>query len=324
MYYNRALSKSFADLLAPDGDLRWLFDLVKQHPELDFLTGKNNTEEWISVYRGLGRLLRIRPTSNPDEIKIDAHPAYQELDPSLYGRKTTNENFSTKLLDLVKKVSDNQRFFSHYNNKKEGYYQNAFSRQYGICGNPNDEFVILDKEAVIGYENQKEKDSILKPIQDDYQALLRDLSQSSNKRYGKNTNKKATGNELDFIALSKNGDILLIEFKDGKNPSGIYLSPFQIGGYYDLWSGFPKLSLKISLERLAIQKQEIGLINPGWKIPKPNRIIPVLIISDYNYKSTAKKKFEEVMDHLRYWKHTSVLKDLQTYNFTLQDGLTPW
>ena len=119
MYYNRALSKSFADLLAPNGDLRWLFNLVKQHPELDFLTGKNNAEEWISVYRGLGRLLRIRPTSSPDEIKIDAHPAYQKLDPSLYGRKGTNENFSTKLLDLIQKVSDSPRFFSHYNNKKE-------------------------------------------------------------------------------------------------------------------------------------------------------------------------------------------------------------
>ena len=164
MYYNRILSKSFADLIAPNGDLRWLFDLVKQHPELDFLTGSNKSGDWISVYRGLGRLLRIRPTSNPKEIKIDAHPAYQELVPSLYGRKGTNENFSVKLLDLVQKVSDNPQFFSHYNNKKEGYYQNAFSRQYGICGKPDDEFVILDKEAVIGYENQEEKDSILLPF----------------------------------------------------------------------------------------------------------------------------------------------------------------
>ena len=326
MYYNRTLTGSFANLLKPNGDLRWLFDLVKLHQELDFLTGSNKSGYWISVYRGLGRLLRIRPTSNPKEIKIDAHPAYEELDPSLYGRKGTNENFSTKFIDLVKKVSENQKFFSHYNNKKEGYYQNAFSRRYGICGKADDEFVILDKEAVIGYENQAEKDSILLPIQQDYQALLKDLSQSysQSNRYGKNTRKKATGNELDFIALNKNGDILLIEFKDGKNPSGIYLSPFQIGGYYDLWTGFPKLPLKISLERLAKQKQEIGLINPDWKIPKPNRIIPVLIISEYNYKSTAKKKFEEVMDHLRYWKGTSVLKDLQTYNFSLQDGLTPW
>jgi len=324
MYYNRTLSESLAKLLKPNGDLRWLFNLVKQHHELDFLTGKNNTGEWISVYRGLGRLLRIRPTNNPNEIKIDAHPAYQELFPSLYGSKVINENFSNKLLDLVQRVAESPKFFSQYNNKKEGYYQNEFSIRYGICGKPDDEFVILDKEAVIGYENQEEKNSILIPIQEGYQVLLKILSQSNPKRYGKNTRKKATGNELDFIALKKNGDILLIEFKDGKNPSGIYLSPFQIGGYYDLWSDFPKLSLKISISQLADQKQEIGLINPDWKMPKPKRIIPILIISDYNYKSSAKQKYEEVMDFVRARKGESFLANIKTYNYTTENGLRSW
>lgn len=324
MYYNRALSKSFADLLAPSGDLRWLFDLVKQHPELDFLTGSNKSGDWISVYRGLGRLLRIRPTSNPNEIKIDAHPAYQEFDPSIYGCKGTNEDFSAKLLDLVQKVSESQNFFSHYNNKKEGYYQNSFSRRYGICGKPDDEFVILDKEAVIGYEDQAEKDSILIPIQDSYQNLLNDLSQADPSKFGKNEGKKATGNELDFIALNKDGEILLIEFKHWENPSGVYLSPLQIGGYYDLWTGYPFKSLKDSILQLAEQKQEIGLINPEWKIPEPKRIIPVLIISEYNYNSSAKLKFDEVLNFSRSRKGNSFLGGIQTYNFTTQDGLIPW
>ena len=324
MYYNRTLSDSFSKLIKPGGDLRWLFDLVKQHRELDFLTGRNNAGEWISVYRGLGRLIRIRPTSNTNEIKIDANIAYQELVPSLFGRKGTNENFSVKLLNLVQKVAESPRFFSDYNNEKEGYYQNEFSRQFGICGNPNDEFVVIDKEAVIGYEDQEEKNSNLIPLQNSYQVLLKVLSQSNPKRYGKNTDKKATGNELDFIALSKDGIILLIEFKHWKYPSGVYLSPFQIGGYYDLWSDFPISNLYRSVIQMATQKQEVGLINPDWKVPEPNGITPVLIISEYNYKSSAKTKFDEVLKFMRSRKGSSFLENIRTYNYTLQDGLTPW
>ena len=61
MYYNRTISKEFASLLETGSKLRWLFDFVKNHKELDFLIGKNNSKEWISVYRGLTRILTILP-----------------------------------------------------------------------------------------------------------------------------------------------------------------------------------------------------------------------------------------------------------------------
>ena len=41
MYYNRTISKGLASLLETGGELRWLFDFVKNHKELDFLIGKN-------------------------------------------------------------------------------------------------------------------------------------------------------------------------------------------------------------------------------------------------------------------------------------------
>lgn len=324
MYYNRTLSEPFAKLIKPDGDLRWLFDVVKQHQELDFLTGRNNAGEWISVYRGLSRLIRIRPTSNPNEIKVDAAQAYKELVPSIYGRKGINENFSSNLIELVQKVSESPRFFKYYNNRKEGYYQNELSRKYGICGTPTDEFVIVDKEAVIGYASQKKKDSILTPLMETYQGILNELSLSNPKRYGKNIGKKATGNELDFLAIDKQGTILLIEFKDRLSPNGIYLSPFQIGGYYDLWTQFPKDELIQAIIQMAEQKKKIGLINPEWKIPKLKDIVPVLIISEYNYKSKAKEKYYEVMEFVRARKGNSFLKNINTYTFTLQNGLNPW
>ena len=72
------------------------------------------------------------------------------------------------------------------------------------------------------------------------------------------------------------------------------------------------------------QKQNIGLINKNWKRPPAlKEIIPVLIISDYNYKSSAKIKFNEVMHFIRD-EQVEFLANLQTYNFTLKNGLAKW
>jgi hypothetical protein len=325
MYYNRTLSGSFAKLIKPGGNLRWLFDLVHERNDLDFLIGQNNSKEWISVYRGTSRLLTIIKTSKADLIRVDGAKAYKDLMPELYGKRNTSDNFKETLLHLADIVSNNSSFNGYYNNKKEGYYQNELSRKYGIRGNPEDEYVIIDKEAVIGYEDQQEKNSILAPLQAHYKGIIKELSKYNPKRFGKDLeNKKSVGNELDFLALDNLGNILLIEFKDGSNTSGIYLSPFQIGAYLDLWNLLPRPEFDNTTIQMLEQKKNIGLINPGKKKPKLGDIIPVLIISNYNYKSTAKQKYKEVMDFVRARKGESFLENIKTYNYTTENGLGPW
>ena len=137
--------------------------------------------------------------------------------------------------------------------------------------------------------------------------------------------RKAIGNELDFFALDKEGNILLIEYKHGTNTSGIYLSPLQIGMYNDIFTYFPKNELETAVFEMLEQKQNIGLINPNWK--KPNYIkdlIPVLIISEFNYKSSAKTKFDEILQFTRKQFGSSFLNNLQTFNFTMKNGLNNW
>jgi len=257
MYYNRTLSNSFSKIIEPGGDLRWLFEFVQERNDLDLLIGRNDSMEWISVYRGTSRLLRIKKTKDPARIKLDGAKAYQELAPDLFGKKNTSDDFLFVLLGLVETASSNSRFDRYYNNKKEGYFQNELSRRFGICGKPGDEFVIVDKEAVIGYENQQEKDSILNPLQHNYKEMLKELSESNPKIFGSNLEKKSVGNELDFLAFDKQGNILLIEYKDGSNASGIYLSPFQVGIYYDLWDQFPRPELEQTICEMVSQKRKL-------------------------------------------------------------------
>lgn len=312
-------------LIEDKGELRWLFDFVKEQPELDFLIGRNNSKEWISVYRGLSRVLIITKTRSTNIIKIDGANAYKILVPTLYGKKDISHNFKTEMESLLSMVADNSKFDRYYKNKKEGYYQNILSRKYGICGSKNDDFVIIDKEAVVGYLNQKEKDIAINKIQPKYKQLQKDISLKDSKRYGKNNDKKAVGNELDFLALDKAGNILLIEYKHGTNTSGIYLSPIQIGMYYDLFTNLPRKDLEKAVQQMLIQKQKIGLINPDWEMPnKIEDIIPVLVISEYNIRSSAKQKFDEIFTFSKKQLGLDFLNNLLMYNYTEEKGLLKW
>ena len=325
MYYNRKISDSFAKLIEKGGKLRWVFDFVKNHPDLDFLIGKNNSKEWISVYRGLTRIISILPTDDPHRIKIEATNTYKQMSGNLYGIKSIKDNFQKDIENIISQIEGKKQFDRYYKNKKEGYYQNILSRKHGIHSSANDDFVIIDKEAVIGYSNQKEKDKLLGNIQEKYKQLQKEISILNPKRYGKNLAKKAIGNELDFLALDKEGNVLLIEYKHGTSTSGIYLSPLQIGMYNDIFTSFPKKDLECAVFEMLEQRQKIGLINPDWT--KPNsikNIIPVLIISEHNYKSSAKTKFEEILRFTRKQLGTGFLNDLQTFNFTLKNGLSNW
>ena len=158
MYYNRKLSDNFASLIEKNGNLKWLYDFVLKNKELDFLIGKNNSTEWISVYRGLSRILKIEPYKRSKALKFSAAKAYKRLAEeygyNIYGNHESSRNFEKDLIALVDKIASDKKFNRSYNNKKEGYFQSILSRQYGICGNADDEFVILDKEVVIGYENE--------------------------------------------------------------------------------------------------------------------------------------------------------------------------
>lgn len=324
MYYNRTISNSFSILLEKGGALEWLFQFVKNREDLDFLIGKNTSKEWISIYRGLTRIISISLSKN-NFILIDADVRYKKLSSNLFGKKNINQNFQNEIEDIIIQIERNSKFDRYYKNKKEGYYQNELSRRYGICCYSKSDFVILDKEAVIGYSNKAEKDKIFGNVQQKYRLLQQEISDFNDKRFGKNLNKKALGNELDFLALDKYGNILLIEYKHGTNTSGIYLSPLQIGLYFDVFSIFPKKELENSVFEMLEQKQKIGLINPDWKKPKHIReIIPVLIISEYNYNSSAKTKYNEVLQFTREKLSSKFLSNIETFNITLENGLTKW
>lgn len=325
MYYNRTLSDSFSAHIEHAGQLRWLFDFVKENDDLDFLIGKSNSGEWISAYRGLSRIAAIRKMHNPNIVKVDGAQSYKEIAPEIYGNHELPFDFSNELSTLRREVSENPDFDRYYNNQKEGYYQNELSRLFGICGTAEDDFVIVDKEAVVGYSDQAEKDKIFGALRKKYKKLQKAISNKDPKRYGAKLDQKAIGGELDFLALDRQGNILLIEYKHGTNTSGIYLSPLQIGLYFDIFSKLDRSELIETVYEMVEQKQRIGLIKPDWPVPKiSGEIIPELIISNYNYNSSAKEKYDEILDFVRSRQKGPFLENIKTFNYTTETGLNDW
>jgi hypothetical protein len=324
MYYDRTLKNGFATLLEKGGALRWLFEFVRNHEELDFLIGRNSSSQWISVYRGLTRIITIKPRG-AYSIFVDAANKYKCISTNLYGIKSIYDNFQTEIESLLIQIKIDCQFDRYFKNGKEGYFQNELSRRYGICGNENDDFVIIDKEAVIGYKGQEEKSNLLGNIREKYKQLQEEISKHYSKDYGKDLKKKPIGNELDFLALDKKGNILLIEYKHGTNTSGIYLSPLQIGLYYEIFTNYPREKLVKVVLQMLCQKQKIGLINPNWTNPDCIKdIIPVLIISKYNEDSCAKVKYENILNITRQKNGLGFLSNIQTFNYTSEIGLSKW
>jgi len=326
MYYDRTLSPSTASLIEKNGELRWLYDFVKSHKDLDFLVGKNNKTEWISVYRGLSRILTINPYKNePNKIKISAAEAYKDIAVkeglNLYGKHDAKNTLKDELTAILNKVSKEEKFDRYYNNKKEGYFQNIFSRNFGLSGSASGNWAIIDKEVVIGYDDLDEKKREFGKIQKKYKELQREISSINANKFGANLVGKPLGNELDFLALDNRGYILLIEYKHGKNTSGIYLSPLQIGLYYDVFSEFlrrNRSAFEKTIYTMLYQKQKIGLVNANWRPPKKIKgILPVLVISEYNEKSVAMSNFNEVLDIVcKKNSDDNFLSYLQIYSFT--------
>lgn len=331
MYYDRKLTDNFKDLLEQNGIYRWLFDYVKGNVDLDFLIGRNKQKQWISIYRGLSKIVSIETNIKADKIRIDAALPYKRIaaenNLAIYGEKDNTDLSKDKLDCLITKIRTDPKFNRYYANKKEGYYQTILSRQYGICGGTDSQFVIIDKEVVLGYTNQLEKRNRYDCFRDKYKRLQGIISKNDPVRFGKYRNKKAIGNEVDFLALDRKGNILLIEYKHGENISGIYLSPLQIGLYYDLFNDYYENNTALfskAIFAMLEQKQRLGLINPLWeKPPKLKRLIPVLVISEYNSNTAAKDNFKDIMAIIRKeLRNQKFLKDLRVYNYMLGSGLT--
>jgi hypothetical protein len=279
-----------------------LFNLVKGRDDLDFLIGANNSKRWISVYCGTTSLLDI--TFTRGLVSISAHNKYivlaQNNNLNIYGDKETADlNFEDDFVQFISFLHQNNHLERHYGNKKEGYFQNLFSRQFGILSDGNEDFVVIDKEVVIGYQNMQIKEKYFGVQRERFKAIKKHLSELDANRYGSKLSGEALGNELDFLAVNRSGESLLIEFKHGSSTKGIYLSPIQIGLYCSLFREYIRCYREDFIDdvgEMIKQKKDMGLISRNFpEVKLSGNIVPMLIIAKYNPRSSALSKLRETL-----------------------------
>jgi hypothetical protein len=187
---------------------------------------------------------------------------------------------------------------------KEGRAQNWLSRRYGVGRRAADEWVAIDREIVIGYQDARERESIWRPIREWAKEVARRLQNDSeySGKYGVALGVKAIGQELDLLFWDPASQCFWVtEVKDGSSAKGVYLSPLQVAAYTAIWRIFtrdyPTDALN-GISRLVDQKKRLGLIAEDVALPDgllPEMFRPLVVVREPNSRSTCWARLQEVM-----------------------------
>lgn len=257
VYYNRVMSEKFEKLIL--SEYKWLIEFVKKHKELDFQTGfdQKQNKSWFSIYRGTSRILQITYFDKGERVKIDAAASYMKLDS--YPKKLDEKHLEAYLNEINENPKYGKYYIDSKGDCKEGYYQTLIARRYTFENKIDDDFVIFDKELVLGFINEEEKKSWNEIVVNIQNETIQKLRFKSKERLPKTI--KAEYGEIDFMGLSWDGDLVIMELKKDAADG---LSPIQIG-YYGLQ--FEKLKTEGMEDRLykviremILQKKRMGLI----------------------------------------------------------------
>lgn len=305
MYYERSMKIDLEKSILKNYE--WLIDEVIKRPELDFQTGSNISDSWFSVYRGTGRILTINTSG-----KFFADPKYIGLCSDFY-KKPDRKGLNILLSKINNDSSLGRYYIDAKGRKKEGYYQNLISRRYSLFCQAEDDFIIIDKEFVLGYCDDNIKNVITKPVKDKYDEIIHSLSQ----KYAYCKNIKQPGTECDFVGLTRSGDILLLELKRYEDTTKIYLSPIQAGKYDDLTTEYVKRfydDFCHNVLDMVAQKIRMGILKPKWEIPTKlsGKIVPAVVVGG-KPSEEAKNRFKIVRE--------AVNKDITLYTCDEQGNL---
>ena len=296
-YYDRTMDDSFISKVLKD--YPWLIDFVKNNPELDFQTGHDPKQErsWFSVYRGTGRVLTF--VSRRNGYKIDAADAYKKIAPTDFFEKPTEKSF-VKYLSEIRKAPNLNRYYKSGEGKKEGFYQNLIGRRYTFNTKAEDDFIIIDKEMVVGFKDEDTKKAWNKDIISNIEALIRNLRRVYKGRLPKDISSKY--GEFDFLAMTWNGDIIIMELKQN-DPQKTSLSPIQVRFYNDQFHKLLKENKEVSdnIIKMIKQKVELGIINIPQDKTLPEKLSGnirafVIVGEDQNLSETICNRYKFIRD----------------------------
>jgi len=304
MRYTRCLSATYIDHLSR-GPLKFFVERVSSWNHQDPFAFDLQIREGdqVTCYHGTTSLLGLRHDAATNQVTASAAEAYA----SAAGYKDLMTGWSPGVLERVENdrrlVSDYllsaaaESTDGHYRNREEGYWQNLLSQAFGRNWQPGMDWLIVDREAVVGFASDADRRQILGPIQAKYERVRADLQNEDSRTWGQPTD-KGLGNECDFLAIGPAGELLCIELKHGSNTSGIYWGALQAAVYRDIFAAALS-SISDDIKALVRQKVAIGLLPHKALARLPDGefrcVVPVLAVADPNDRSACWDLLDKVM-----------------------------
>ena len=307
--YNRTLSEDVKRALVKDSAWHFLIadieGLSVDRFALDIQIREDNE---IMYYHGTTRLLSVKFSNN---AKTKVWFATASADEAYGGYPECSKEYSSlmkkpwPLKDAIVFKNAWQAYLEaalkgvkpqYYSNKQEGYWQNRLCIQFGPFWTPNDEWLVIDRECVIGFDNTPEKEKHYAEAKQSFSAIKCKLQHDNPAQWGQ-PDDKSFGDEVDMLAINKSGELVVIELKHGKNTSGIYWGPLQVGTYYQAFKT-ALLAIKEEIRAVALQKIDLGLLPSSArervKTATLDLATPVLAIADPKPKSRCWTKMPKV------------------------------
>ncbi len=254
----------------------------------------------LMFYHGTTALLTIQFDPATNCLRCSAANAYAGASRFQELMQTWPESEWSRSLDVISEYLSSAMSVANdgdYRNRAEGYWQNRLSLAFGPQWCPGMDWLIIDREAVVGFMNSAEKQQLLDPIQQKYQSI-RDQLRAQDARIWGEPSRRKFGDECDFLALGPAGELFCIELKHGSNASGIYWGCLQVTVYRDL---FEQALGQITEEIKALvqQKIQLGLLPPQAtrRLPEGSfrTVQPILAIAEPNDRSSCWDRLQEVM-----------------------------
>jgi len=317
-HYCRTMSPEFEQELM--ASYSWLIDLVRCNDSLDFQTGSNRGVSWFSVYRGTTRIVKL-VKSGVTPISIEVANSYLELCPSIVDTQAFCRDLFIKYLAAIdNNIARYGRYYITENGeRREGYYQNLISRRYTLDLRPDDDFLIIDKEMVLGFDNEEIKKIWNEEILQRQQNLLEQTYHSmEGTRLPDRNRVPIEYGEYDFLAVDKRGNFIIMELKQN-DPTKTYFSPLQVNYYVLQLEKFLRDNREAfcnTIRTMLLQKQRMGLIRlpQEWILPESMaaNVRSCVIVGDHTGISTEISRRFNVF-------RSSILPSLETFD-TEPDG----
>lgn len=280
--FDRRVPRELADALAPGGPMHELVNLAHSSfgsangLDLRLRARPGHTDARATLYLGLTQVLHVHRLG-PDRFKLKGQTGKgfaEQLDPALFDRSWAQPQPLDRLARAWPAVMTYVRAAVEAAPPK---YLSSEGLVQASLGRGAESFATIDREVVINFPSQLIKDAALAEEVAGIRAAREQLATTH--RWAEKD--KAFGDELDMLAVDREGRLLVIEVKYGGDTAGVGWTPAQVARYLrlcQLWVDATPWAPSI-LNGMLRQATEIGLAaDRGYTVADPLTLVPVIAV----------------------------------------------